>query len=83
MYRILLTKRAKKFLGSLPVPERKRVAAAIAKLPEGEDVKKLKGHKDLMRLRVGGCRVLYRVDKGELLVLVVDAGSRGEIYKRY
>lgn len=36
-----------------------------------------------MRLRVGDYRIIYRVDNGRLIVLVIDAGSRGDIYKRY
>jgi mRNA interferase RelE/StbE len=43
----------------------------------------MKGHDDLMRLRVGDYRVVYTVDNGELIVLVIDAGNRGEIYNRY
>ena len=36
MYRIILRKPAKKFIDRLPVNEKKRVVAAIEKLPEGE-----------------------------------------------
>ena len=36
-----------------------------------------------LRLRVGDYRVVYTVDNGELIVLVIDAGNRGEIYNRY
>ena len=37
----------------------------------------------LFRLRVGAFRVLYTVDNGKLVVCVVDAGNRGDVYKRY
>lgn len=33
------------------------------------------------RLRVGDNRVIYTLNDGELVVLVVKAGSRGGIYK--
>lgn len=56
---------------------------AIEQLPNGSDIKKMKGHDDLMRLRVGEYRVIYTVDNGELVVLVIDVGNRGEIYNRY
>lgn len=37
----------------------------------------------LFRLRVRAFRVLYTVDNGKLVVCVVDAGNRGDVYKRY
>ncbi len=83
MYNIILKKRAKKFIDSLPLPEKKRLVRAIELLPDGEDIKKLKGHDDLLRLRVGNYRVIYTVNNGELIVCVIDAGNRGDIYKKY
>ena len=83
MYQIIIKKKAKKFIDSLPVNERRRVVAAIELLPNGEDIKKLKGHDKLLRLRVGEYRIIYAVDNGELIVYVIDAGSRGQIYNRY
>ena len=83
MYQIIIKKKAKKFIDSLPVNERRRVVAAIELLANGEDIKKLKGHDKLLRLRVGEYRIIYTVDNGELIVYVIDAGSRGQIYNRY
>ena len=83
MYRIILKKRAKKFIDKLPKQEKIRLVTAIEQLPNGSDIKKMKGHDDLMRLRVGEYRVIYTVDNGELVVLVIDVGTRGEIYNRY
>lgn len=83
MYKIIIKKRARKFIDKLPRNERIRVIKAIEMLPDGEDIKKLKGHDDLLRLRVGEYRIIYTVEHGELVVLVIDAGNRGEIYQRY
>ncbi len=83
MYQIILKKRAKKFLDGLPVQERRRVVSAIEQLPNGGDIKRLKGHEDLLRLRVGEYRIIYTVDNGALIVYVIDAGNRGQIYNRY
>ena len=83
MYRIIIKKKAKKFIDRLPLNEKKRIVAAIELLPNGEGIKKLKGHNDLLRLRVGEYRIIYTVDHGELIVMVIDAGNRGEIYNRY
>lgn len=83
MYKLILKKKAKKFIDKLPKSEKIRVVLAIERLPDGEDIKKLKGHGDLLRLRVGEYRIIYTVDHGELIVIVIDAGNRGEIYNRY
>ena len=83
VYRLIIKKKAKKFIDRLPLSEKKRIVAAIEHLPNGEDIKKLKGHDDLLRLRVGEYRIIYTVDHGELIVIVIDADNRGQIYKRY
>jgi mRNA interferase RelE/StbE len=83
MYQIIIKKKAKKFIDKLPKNERLRIVKAIEQLPNGEDIKKLKGHSDLLRLCVGEYRIIYTVDNGELVVYVIDVGNRGEIYNRY
>ncbi len=83
MYQIIIKKKAKKFIDKLPINERKRIVYAIEHLPNGEDIKKLKGHDELLRLRIGEYRIIYSVDNGKLIVYVVDAGNRGDIYKKY
>ncbi|MFE7747056.1 type II toxin-antitoxin system RelE/ParE family toxin [Nocardia sp. NPDC057455] len=44
-------------------------------------MKKLSGHHDLFRLRVGRYRVAYRVDNGVLVILVVEVGRRKDVYR--
>ena len=44
MYHIILKKPAKKFIDRLPADEKRRVVDAIEKLPDGEDIKPMKGH---------------------------------------
>ena len=83
MYRIVIKKRAKKFIDGLPKNEQKRIVAAIERLPLGEDIKTLKGHEGFLRLRIDDYRIIYTVDHGQLIVYVIDAGSRGQIYNRY
>lgn len=79
MYKIIIKKKAKKFIDNLPKNERLRIVKAIELLPNGEDIKKLKGHSNLLRLRVGDYRIIYTVDNGELIIYIIDAGNRGEI----
>ncbi len=83
MYEIIILKKAKKFIDALPKNERIRVVAAIEQLPDGSDIKPLKGHDGLLRLRVGSYRIIYTVDNGELIVYVIDANNRGQIYSGY
>ena len=83
MYQIVIKKHAKKFIDRLPKQEKRRIVTAIERLPDGEDIKRLQGHDNLLRLRVGNYRIIYTVDNGKLIVLVIDAGNRGEIYNRY
>ena len=81
MYQILIKKRAKKFIDKLPARDKRRVVEAIERLPEGDDIKKLRGYEGVLRLRVGSYRVIYEVDNDRLIVTVIDAGNRGQIYK--
>lgn len=45
------------------------------------NVRKLTGYNDRYRLRVGDYRVIYGVVDGQLVILVVGAGHRREIYR--
>ena len=84
-YTVLIEKPAEKFISQLARPEKERVLKAIHALPQKGDIKRLQGKKSLgmYRLRVGNYRIIYRVDNGRLVICVVDAGNRGDIYKRY
>ncbi len=75
MYKIVVKKKARKFIESLPKPEKVRIVAAIEQLPNGEDIKKLKGHVDLLRLRVGDYRIIYTVDHGNVTRYITDINS--------
>ena len=47
------------------------------------DIKKLHNptYNDIFRLRIGKYRAIFRVIKDEILILVFDIDSRGDIYK--
>lgn len=82
MYQIIIKKPAKKFIDRLPQNEKRRIVEAIERLPDGTDVKRLQGHNDLYRLRVGDYRIIYTVDHGALVICIVAAGNRGQIYNQ-
>lgn len=84
-YTIHIEKPAEKFILKQPKEQQERLLKAIGKLPYEGDIKRLQGRrsKGLDRLRVGDYRVVFRVEQDQLIVCVIDAGNRGNIYKRY
>ena len=82
MYRIEITKRALKFIQKQPKPVRELILKAIHALPSG-DIKALRGHDSLYRLRIGNYRIIYTIDNNQLMICVIDAGNRGQIYNGY
>lgn len=82
-YTILYEKPALKFIKKQPREQQIRILEAIHALPDVGDIKQLKGHSNLLRLGVGSYRIIYTVDNGQLIVRIIDAGNRGQIYDRY
>lgn len=85
IYRVELTTAAARQVRKLPRPARDRVVEAISGLqeePRPPAAKKLVGEQTAWRLRVGDYRVIYDVFDGDLLVTVVRAAHRREIYDR-
>ena len=84
MYSIEFTKAAVKALASMPRTTRELVKSKIVALAANpfdvSHVKKLVGRPGY-RLRVGDWRVIYTLDSGHLVVLVLDIGPRGGIYQ--
>ena len=73
-------------LRAIPQPAALTILRALT--PLGDDprrpdanVKKLVGHEDRYRLRVGDYRVIYEVSDGQLIILIVGVGHRREIYR--
>ena len=87
-YEIQYTKAADKFFKTHE-DVREEYKSAIKELlvgehPEKVDVKRIKGKKnDYFRIRLGGCRVVYAVINGKIVVInTLLAGSRGDVYKK-
>jgi mRNA interferase RelE/StbE len=47
---------------------------------QGLDIARLNGREGY-RLQIGGFRAIYTIERNQLLILVLDAGSRGDTYK--
>ena len=83
-YKIQLKRSVVKTLKSLPQREVKKIGKKIDSLgqnPVPKDSKKIKGEKDLYRVRVGDYRILYFFQNSSLTVLVIRVGHRKDIYK--
>jgi mRNA interferase RelE/StbE len=84
-YRIGWRPRARKAFLALDKPVRRRIGEAVEALaadPRPAAAKMITGAHGVLRIRVGDYRVLYTIDEGQLIVLVLDAGHRSEIYGR-
>lgn len=69
----------------LPQKDRLKIERVIEDLPNNPypvNSKPLQGKlKEYLRVRVGDFRVIYTIEKEELIILIVAIGSRGDIYK--
>lgn len=82
-YTILYEKPALKFNKKQPREQQIRIWEAIHALQDVGDIKQLKGHSNQLRFRVGSYQIIYTVDNGPLIVRIIDAGNRSQIYHRY
>ncbi len=86
MYKIALAKKAEYFYLKLYSSDRehfKRISVALEGLKtdpfQGKPLKfELKGH---YSLRVGFYRIIYTIERQEVMIIVLDIGHRREIYK--
>lgn len=81
-YKIEVSKKAQKFINDRNFKERKKIYSEIYKLPNGRNVLKMSGFENRYRLRVGDFRIIYDKFDDKVVILVLDVGNRGDIYKR-
>lgn len=83
-YSVRIKRSASRDLGRIARGDRERIVSAIDRLAEQPHAGyPLKGDlRGLRRVRVGDYRVVYEVLDDELVVLVVRAAHRGEVYRR-
>ncbi len=82
-YEITYAQSALKSLRKLDQSVARRVLTAIdalARNPRPPGCLQLKGGSGEMRIRVGDYRIVYDVNDGEVVVLVLAVGHRREIY---
>lgn len=81
-YTITFEKAAQKFLRKQTPKLQKNILTAIYKLPDGTDIKRLKGY-DLFRMRVGNVRIIYSLHEEIKVINIENIDNRGDVYKRY
>ena len=85
VYKVQIKKKVLKYLSTLRDKDTKRIFSAIESLasdPRPSGHKKLSGEEDAYRIRVGSYRVIYEIKDDILMVYVVKAGARGDVYKK-
>ncbi len=84
MYEVHILPRVYKTWKRLPKPFLRRLIEriqALASDPRPPGSKKLRGHKDVYRLRVGDYRILYRIDDERRRVIILNIGHRKDVYR--
>jgi len=83
-YAVVFDRSANKTFQSLDRPLQLRLLEhieALADNPRPPGVKKLKGHHEHWRIRVGNYRVIYTLRDQQLIVLILKIGHRREVYR--
>ena len=83
-HRIEISRTAEKQLKKLPRDLQRRLARAMEELgadPHPPGSRKLTGHDDVYRVRVGTYRVIYSVARRQLIVIILKRGHRKDVYR--
>ncbi len=83
-YAIVFARSARKALQALPPTVAERILEKVELLtsnPRPAGCKKLRGHSNLWRLRVGEYRVIYSIDDNNLVVDISIVRHRSEAYR--
>lgn len=84
--RVIVHRRAARYVGKLPADEKARLKERLSQLLENPSqmsgAKAMHGEwQGYQRLRVGSLRIVYWVDEDRHLVFVDYIGPRGDVYK--
>jgi mRNA interferase RelE/StbE len=84
MYKVIINKQAYKEICDIPDVYARKIIKAIYELeyyPHVHGSRKLSGFKDLYRIRVDVYRIIYRVEKDQLIVEVLKVAHRSHAYE--
>jgi mRNA interferase RelE/StbE len=83
-YAVTIRRRAQKELEAIPSPSFQSIEEKLLSLgkdPRPAGCKKLKGAERAWRIRVGDYRVIYEIDDGASIVVIIKIGHRSDIYR--
>jgi len=83
-FKVLLHKKADKFLRELKPEEKKRIIDKLRQLEDflvtRLDIVKIAGEENTFRLRLGNCRALFKVYEQERIIVIIKLDIRKRIY---
>ena len=84
MFKVILARKAKKNLDKIPIDWQKRIVLILKKLENNPLIgKKLEGHyEDNYSIRVWPYRIIYSINKKQLIVSVIEIEHRGRAYRK-
>jgi len=83
-WQVIIHRKAERVLKRLDGDMLERIRQAIRGLasePRPIGYKKLTGHENLYRIRVGDWRIIYAIEDKQLIVLVLEIAPRGGAYR--
>ena len=84
IYQIYLTNKANKSLKMLKKSDLVKFREITENLkisPFNYPYKKIRGKDNTYRIRIRGFRILYKVEKGEMMIFIIDIDKRSTVYK--
>ena len=82
-YTLEISNSAKKEIRSIPVLFQEKIRKAIRLLSDDarpDGCVKLKGFRDLYRIRIGDYRVIYAINDGNQMITIRNVSQRGSAY---
>jgi len=83
-YNVLISHSARKVIKRLDKPTRDRIIKRIKEIqvsPWNGDIKPIKGCTGEWRTRVGDWRIIFAVDRDQLVIMILKVSPRGDAYK--
>lgn len=83
-FRVELSATAERQLRKLERNDQVQVVGAIQRIstnPRPRGSRKLRGYEDVFRIRTGVFRIIYSIEKGRLLIIILKLGHRKDIYR--